>query len=407
MATRNAPREDPEVIILGDFEVHIIRIRIEVLKIFEDLHSSLDERKEVLLGELNRLIAINERNRDAEQAIRQLEAALESISVTISSNLLQNKKDHYTASIRADITECMSKVIDTGQVEAMRVAFSNDKFSDAMQSIHLSANPVQSVITANFRVLRDGGNLKRPRGVAVCNDDIFIADRYSNCVKVFSMHRGFSRVIGGDRNQLNNPWGVAVYEDAVYVTDAGKSQVSKFRISGELVRKSGFKGAREGEFMNARGLFVNQDAVYVCDQGNNRVQVLTHNLVFSSVISHIQLTSPVDVFVKGKEIIVLLLTENKVILFSIQGQLLRTVRLDAEHAMRESYFFTVSTGGYLVSSRLEGCIKSFSLEGRFEREVGRGYANDCYGVSIIGDGEGIVCVANASEQGCIQIYTEK
>ena len=118
MATRNAPIEDPEVII-RDFEAQIARIRREVLELFEHLHSSLDDKKEVLLGELNRLIAINERNIDAEQAVRQLEAAMESIALTISSNLLRDKKEHYAASIRADIAEYKIKVVKIAQIETM------------------------------------------------------------------------------------------------------------------------------------------------------------------------------------------------------------------------------------------------------------------------------------------------
>ena len=185
-------------------------------------------------------------------------------------------------------------------------------------------------------------------------------------------------------------------------TDVGRSQVSKFKISGELVAKNGLKGQREGEFINARGLFANEEAVYVCDQGNNRVQILTHGLLFSSAVVNGQLKSPVDLLVKGRQIIVLLLNENKVLLFSIEGELVRTVKLDEEHKTKESYFFAVNIAGYFVSSRLDGCIKAFSPEGRFKQEIGKGYANDCYGVSNIG--EGIVCVANASEHGCIQIY---
>ena len=402
MATRNAPNEDLEVIINGDFETQIARIRREVLELFEHLHSTLDDKKEGLLGELNRLIAINERNRDAEQAIRQLEAAMESI-ILISINSLRDKKEQYSARMREDIAEYKGKICNIAQVETMEPIYCKQKFDDAIQSIRLSSAKVE--FADKPRILADGGSLKRPRGLAVHNSNIFIADRFSNCVKVFSIDGEHTRLIGDGKNQLSSPWGVAVFGDFIYVTDVGQTQLSKFRISGELVKKSGAKGHREGEFMNARGLFANQEAVYVCDQGNNRVQTLSHDLAFSSVIANTELKSPVDIFVRGKEIIVLLMNENKLILLSKLGELLRVVKLDTEHK-KESYFFAVNTKGYFfISSRLDGCIKTFSPEGRFKQEIGRGYANDCYGVSIIGeDGDGIVCVGNASENGCIHIY---
>ena len=66
-------------------------------------------------------------------------------------------------------------------------------------------------------------------------------------------------------------------------------------------------------------------------------------------------------------------------MFDAEGNCIATVQLNSDQVMRDTYFFTVNRWGYiLVSSRLEGCIKTFSPEGEFIRETGRGQANDCY-----------------------------
>ena len=190
----------------------------------------------------------------------------------------------------------------------------------------------------------------------------------------------------------------------MYVTDAGQKQISKYRTNGELVKRSGWKGNKNGEFINPRGIAAEEQAVYVCDQGNNRVQVLSPNLDFISAMVKEGMVDPVDVHVKDGDVMVLTLKQNKVYVFNDEGDCIGAVQLIPDQVMKDTYFFTVNRWGYIiVSSRLEGCIKTFSPEGEFIYEMGRGQANDCYGVSMTVN-NGIVCVANASDNGSIQIY---
>ena len=123
-----------------------------------------------------------------------------------------------------------------------------------------------------------------------------------------------------------------------------------------------------------------------------------------TVIAKEGMIDPVDVHVKDGDVIVLPLNHNRVFVFDAEGNCIATVQLNSDQVMRDTYFFTVNRWGYiLVSSRLEGCIKTFHQKGEFIRETGRGQANDCYGVSMT-ESDGIVCVANASNNGSIQIY---
>ncbi|KAI6660435.1 HYR domain protein [Oopsacas minuta] len=402
MAARNVRYEDQLVGIHGDFNTQVDRMRREILELFQYLHAHLDDRKDVLLWELNQMITTQERNKDAEQAIKQLEATMESILLTISSNLLREKKEYYSDTIARDIAEYKEQIQGMQEVDTMHPIYDKFKFDEAINSIHLSAAKIE--YKAEPKKFRDRGHLKRPRGLAISDNIIFIADRF-NFVKAFSMDGQYMQNLCVGKNHLHNPWGVAVYDDVIFVTDAGQKQISKFMRSGELVKKSGWKGQKEGEFVNPRGLFADQQAVYVCDQGNNRIQRLTHDLAFISIITNIQLKSPVDVFVRKRQIIVFPLNENKVLIFNMEGEMIKTVQLDAEPVIKESYFFTVNRWDHIIISlRPEGCIKTFSQDGQLIHEVGRGHAIDCYGVSITASGEGIVCVANGCDNGSIQIY---
>lgn len=401
MTERNARYENPLEGIHGSFNINVDRLRTEILELFQYLHAHLDDKKDLLLWKLNQMMISRERNIDAEQAIRQLEATMESILVTISSNLLREKKELYTETIARDVADYKNKIEPLPNIETIHPIYDKVKFDEALKSIQLTAAKLD--FKAKPKMIKDGSHLKRPRGVAVSKDKIYIADRY-DFVKVFSTNGEYLQNSCIGKGHLHNPWGIAIWNDIVYVTDAGQKQISKYKMNGELVKRVGWRGNKNGEFVNPRGLAAVEQAVYVCDQGNNRVQVLSPDLDFITVIAKEGMIDPVDVHVKDGDVIVLPLNHNRVFVFDAEGNCIATVQLNSDQVMRDTYFFTVNRWGYiLVSSRLEGCIKTFSPEGEFIRETGRGQANDCYGVSMT-ESDGIVCVANASNNGSIQIY---
>ena len=402
MAERNAAQEGRDV--AQKFEAELNIIKREIQNLFNKLHELLDERKDALLTELMQINTIQENNKEAECAIHQLESAMEGLVSTISSNLLREKKDHYSESLTRDIAEYRDKIRVVPNIATGTVLHNRWKFNEAMKSIEVKYERVLTQDEPKLLAVKQGdrGNLKRPRGISVCptTNTIFITDRYNNCVKSFSMEGAFLHEIG----DLNSPWSVAVCDDALYVTDVGPKQITKFRLSGELLKKSGGKGQREGEFANPRGLCATQEAVYVCDQGNNRVQVLTPDLDYITAISHPALKSPVDIHVKYDDLTVLPLNDNTVYVFKVGGGLQRVTKLDDQHIVREKYFFTIDNRGcFIISSRLDACLKVYSPDGRFQNTMGRGWAEDCYGVCMTGNGEGLVCVCN-NVNGRLQIY---
>ena len=175
MAERNARHENPLEGIRTTFNKHVDRLRREILALFQYLHAHLDDRKDLLLWELNQMMESRERNIDAEQAIRQLESAMESILLTISSNLLREKKEFYSGSIARDVADYKNKLEQLPNIETIHPIHNKINFDEALKSIQLTAAKLD--FKAEPKMIRDGGHLKRPRGVAVSNDKIYIADR--------------------------------------------------------------------------------------------------------------------------------------------------------------------------------------------------------------------------------------
>ena len=80
--------------------------------------------------------------------------------------------------------------------------------------------------------------------------------------------------MGLGEGDLRRPRGLCVSGDYVYVTGDGNSCVSVFRTSGEFVHSFGKKGSGRGELKCPYGIAVDQDGfVFVCDPGNHHIQV--------------------------------------------------------------------------------------------------------------------------------------
>ena len=84
----------------------------------------------------------------------------------------------------------------------------------------------------------------------------------------------------GDRpHEMIRPAGIATDDaDNIYVSSCHKLQ--KFTSRGELIKCTGKKGKKEGEFHNPRGLTLCDNEVYVCDLRNHRIQIFDLDLNF-------------------------------------------------------------------------------------------------------------------------------
>ena len=91
----------------------------------------------------------------------------------------------------------------------------------------------------------------------------------------------------GDRpHGMIEPAGIATDDaDNIYVISCHKLQ--KFTSRGGLIKCTGKKGKKEGEFDAPRGLTLYDNEVYMCDSNNHRIQIFDLDLNFvRSIGSH-------------------------------------------------------------------------------------------------------------------------
>ena len=103
--------------------------------------------------------------------------------------------------------------------------------------------------------------------------NLYMTDRGSACIQVFTANGVFLRSLGHDKNKLWGPCGVCVSGLYVYVTDTTNNCVSVFTTDGVYVTSFGQHGNKEGDFDHPLYLCIDKDQfVYVSDYRNHRIQ---------------------------------------------------------------------------------------------------------------------------------------
>ena len=112
---------------------------------------------------------------------------------------------------------------------------------------------------------------------------MIVSENWGHRVSIFKIRgQGKIRTFGsrGDRpHEMICPAGIATDDaDNIYVSSGHKLQ--KFTSRGELIKFTGKKGKKKGEFDYPRGLTLYDNEVYVCDHNNHRIQIFDLDLNF-------------------------------------------------------------------------------------------------------------------------------
>lgn len=122
------------------------------------------------------------------------------------------------------------------------------------------------------------GQFYQPRGLAIYQGLVFVADTQNQRIQVFSKIGDWQYLIraGSQQDYLKTPCSVSVSRQGyIYVVDSGTSRIAVFDQSGRFIRSFGAAGKGKGEFANPYGIAISsKDEVYVADTENSRIQVL-------------------------------------------------------------------------------------------------------------------------------------
>jgi DNA-binding beta-propeller fold protein YncE len=118
-------------------------------------------------------------------------------------------------------------------------------------------------------------SLRSPIGIAVdTNGRMYITDSYLGKVFVFDREGKYNGQIGSP-DKLKRPTGIAILDNKVYVVDTLSHKVLVFsKDTGSLIESFGRNGTGAGDFNYPTNIFIGKDRnVYIMDSMNFRVQV--------------------------------------------------------------------------------------------------------------------------------------
>ena len=129
------------------------------------------------------------------------------------------------------------------------------------------------------------GELNNPRCMSIHykSGNIYIADENNDRVQVFSYNGDYLFMFS---EKMNHPRGICVFQNTVFVTQEIGDCVNMYELEGKLIKSVGSNGNGEAQFNLPHGIDVSDrnHNIYVCDCYNNRVQILTEELKYHSML---------------------------------------------------------------------------------------------------------------------------
>ena len=163
--------------------------------------------------------------------------------------------------------------------------------------------------------------------------------------------------------------------DNVFVTDRNLHALLQFKKNDcKLVRRTGTKGAGEGQVNVPRGLCSDYNGdVYVADSRNYRVSVFSKQLQFVKCLASQQLKSPVDVKVTPDSVVILDMSPNCIHFYSRSGDLLRScVTNGKDGTVIVPWFFCLDVAGnILLADTNRHDLRILSPSGHLIHEIGK------------------------------------
>ena len=254
------------------------------------------------------------------------------------------------------------------------------------------------------------GELNGPRSLAIHykTGNIYIADLGNHRVQVFSCNGDYLFVFS---EKMNHPIGICISLNKVIVTQCSGHCMNVYELGGKLVKSVGSEGSGEGQFKHPHGLDVSDrnNNIYVCDRSNNRVQILTEDLKFHSMLGIGVLKCPRDVKVPRDRVLVL--DESDPCLFVFSSDHVLTNRLITRGNAKQTnspWCFDIDREYNIIMSDYSNhCVYVFSQEGeqihKFGKQ-GQGLGEFYYPYGIALDNTGRIIVVDQKNTACLQMF---
>ena len=241
--------------------------------------------------------------------------------------------------------------------------------------------------------------------------EMIVSECLGHRVSIFDIRGQKIRTFGsrhGSPDQMVYPAGIAIDDtDNIYVSSRHKLQ--KFTSSGELIKRVGQGGRKEGEFDDPRGVTLYDNKVYVCDRHNHRIQVFDLDLNFVRSIGprgngRGEFNEPVDVkFDTAGNMYIADLGNERVQVMDSSGHFIRSFGQEGEGKLRGPSGLHIADKYVYVSDFSGDCIVVYETSGQFVTSFGRRCQKEGEPRCITSCADGFIYVCDSSNNR-VQIF---
>ena len=415
-----------------NFPEQIKESRKKIRDSFKRSHEALQVRENILLSRVdeiereynNKTQKMNKLVEALNKATLQCEETLSDNQLTDINQILRTATDKKIQELTADADTSIEfewdNLFETG-IEQLGSIQLNSQTMISPTSIFL---PLVKPVVPDYKTKqlptaycckksskqKSPGELNRPRSPAIHykTGNIYIADLSNHRVQVFSCKGEYLFMFS---EKMNGPVCICISQNNVFVTQYTSHCINMYELEGKLIKSVGSEGNGEAQFKHPRGLDVSDrtNNIYVCDYSNDRIQILTEELKYHSMLGIDLLRRPHDVKVTRDRVLVL--DESDPCMFVFNSDHVLTNRLITRGVGKQTNsprcFDIDREYNIIMSDYSDHCVYVFNQEGeqihKFGME-GQGIGEFYYPYGIALDNTGHIIVVCEKYTNCLQFF---
>ena len=217
------------------------------------------------------------------------------------------------------------------------------------------------------------GELNNPNCMSIHykSGNIYIADQNNHRVQVFSYNGDYLFMFS---EKMNYPRGICIFQNTVFVTQYSHC-VNMYELEGKLIKSVGSNGNGEAQFNYPYGIDVSDrnHNIYLCDNNNNRVQILTQELKYHSMLGIGLFTNSRDIKVTRDRVLVLDMSDPYMFIFNSEHLLInRIITRGSDKQIHNPYSFDIDRDyNIMMSDYGNDCVYVFNKEGEQIHKFGK------------------------------------
>ena len=233
--------------------------------------------------------------------------------------------------------------------------------------------------------------------------NIYVADYWNNCVKVFDSTAKYLLKFGDGKGEgkMSSPKGLLIRDNKVFVSHSHCILV--YQLDGKFVSSIGGRGSGELQFSYPRGLSTDEynNDIYICDRSNHRIQIISENLQFKSQFGKDTLHYPCDI--KHYKDNIFILDESNPCLHIYNRDLVLqqkvVTRGKGKQVNSPWFFFIDNFGNILITDLSSDSILILNSEFEFIHKIS---VSEPTGITI--DRDDRIIVTSDASHNCLQLF---